>query len=168
MKPYWPWRKAVCEAAILLGAASLLGTGWHAIHPEARTARSPTRSPIEHEDGEDAAFLRLTLAETVQAVQTRDRIVLDARSRAAWRTARIPGALPVPIEEAESALEHVRPLLTDPNERLLIYCARAGCPEALWLARFLRDQGYGEIALYPDGFSAWRKAGLPVERSHDL
>ena len=165
MKSCWPWRKAAYESVILFGTAFLLGIGWHAVHPETRRAWPRTYTLIEHE--KDDAFLRLTLAETVQTVQARDRIVLDARSRAAWRTARIPGALPVPIEEAETALEHVRPLLTDPNERLLIYCARPGCNEGLRLARFLHDQGYRKIALYPDGFSTWRKAGLPVERSDE-
>jgi rhodanese-related sulfurtransferase len=157
-------RTAWREAAVLAGVALFLGIGVNAVRRDGLSwAPPPSREPGIDAEG----FFGLSLPETVRWVQQGKGVVLDARSQAAWKAGRIPGAWPLPLERADEAFEHLRPFLTRPEEPLLVYCASAGCDESLHLARFLREQGYQAVAIVSEGFSAWKAAGLPVERSDE-
>jgi len=84
-------------------------------------------------------------------------VIVDVRSEAEYREARVPGAVHVPFH----ALYARREQLPDAGgEPLVLYCEhgpRAGIARAqLWLA------GIGPVRFLEGHMSAWKADGLPV------
>ena len=150
------------QLTALLVLVLLLGTGaqWY----------SPTRIPWREQWSTHvqtkALKAGLTLADTAETrhlAATGAALLLDARSMKDYNAGRIPGALSFP----DSKRTEFYPLLADlftPDQRLLVYCSGQTCDESLQLCLYLRDMGHTNLILYVGGFSAWKEAGLPVER----
>ncbi|MBX2875193.1 MAG: c-type cytochrome [Saprospiraceae bacterium] len=103
---------------------------------------------------------RFVSAEQVkQALEDSLRFVLlDARSKVAWRQTHIPGAVPVPYyEEPEDFIQHI------PNDSTFIvaYCA---CPHAASgrVIKTLNRYGYKNTAILDEGILVWARMGYPV------
>lgn len=94
-----------------------------------------------------------------QAMQDSSRmIILDARSKVAWRQTHIPGAVPVPYyEEPEAFVEDI------PNDGtwIVVYCA---CPHAASqkVINTLKRYGYENTAIIDEGVLVWAQLGYPV------
>lgn len=94
-----------------------------------------------------------------QALQDSARIVLlDARSKVAWRQLHIPGAVPVPYyEEPDAFVQHM------PNDStwIVVYCA---CPHAASerVVRTLKRHGFTKTAILDEGILVWSQLGYPV------
>jgi cbb3-type cytochrome c oxidase subunit III len=94
-----------------------------------------------------------------KALQDSMRIILlDARSKVAWRQTHIPGAIPVPYyEEPEAFIEDI------PNDDtwIVAYCA---CPHAASgrVINTLKGYGYKNTAILDEGILVWAQLGYPV------
>lgn len=150
------------QIAALLAVAAGLGTGAQWFSP----TRIPWREEWSTHVQTKALKAGLTLADTAETrhlAATGAALLLDARSMKDYDAGRIPGALSLP----ESKRTEFYPLLADlftPDHRLLVYCSGQTCDESLQLCLFLREMGHTNLVLYVDGFTAWKEAGLPVER----
>jgi rhodanese-related sulfurtransferase len=84
-------------------------------------------------------------------------IVLDVRPEEEYRAGHIPGALSVPVEALEAALQ------TLPRDREMVaYCRGPYCLFSDEAVALLRSRGYLARRL-AEGLPDWRAAGLPVE-----
>jgi rhodanese-related sulfurtransferase/DNA-binding MarR family transcriptional regulator len=84
-------------------------------------------------------------------------VVLDVRPEEEYRAGHIPGALSVPVDALEAALQ------TLPKDKEIVaYCRGPYCVFSDEAARFLNARGYRARRLV-EGFPDWRAAGLPVE-----
>lgn len=86
-------------------------------------------------------------------------IILDARSKVAWRQTHIPGSVPVPYYlEPE---EFVNDLPND-NTWIVVYCA---CPHAASqrVVNTLKRYKYKNVAIIDEGVLVWAQLGYPVE-----
>ena len=84
-------------------------------------------------------------------------VVLDVRPEEEYRAGHIPGALSVPVNALEAALQ------TLPKDKEIVaYCRGPYCVFSDEAARFLNARGYRARRL-TEGFPDWRAAGLPVE-----
>jgi rhodanese-related sulfurtransferase/DNA-binding transcriptional ArsR family regulator len=84
-------------------------------------------------------------------------IVLDVRPEEEYRAGHIPGALSVPVEALEAALQ------TLPRDREMVaYCRGPYCLFSDEAVALLRSRGYQARRL-AEGLPDWRAAGLPVE-----
>jgi glyoxylase-like metal-dependent hydrolase (beta-lactamase superfamily II)/rhodanese-related sulfurtransferase len=113
--------------------------------------------------------------------QTRDRIVnidtlaleaqLEARPDTVMIDVRTPQELllrggmidaPRTYNVPRGWLEfRIADLVPDPDTPIVVYCGRN--ERSPLAAATLMDMGYRNVSNYPDGFFAWRDAGLPVE-----
>jgi glyoxylase-like metal-dependent hydrolase (beta-lactamase superfamily II)/rhodanese-related sulfurtransferase len=113
--------------------------------------------------------------------QTRDRIVdidtlaleaqLEARPDTVMIDVRTPQELllrggmidaPRTYNVPRGWLEfRIADLVPDPDTPIVVYCGRN--ERSPLAAATLMDMGYRDVRNYPDGFFAWRDAGLPVE-----
>jgi glyoxylase-like metal-dependent hydrolase (beta-lactamase superfamily II)/rhodanese-related sulfurtransferase len=113
--------------------------------------------------------------------QTRDRIVnidtlaleaqLEARPDTVMIDVRTPQELllrggmidaPRTYNVPRGWLEfRIADLVPDPDTPIVVYCGRN--ERSPLAAATLMDMGYRDVSNYPDGFFAWRDAGLPVE-----
>lgn len=86
-------------------------------------------------------------------------IILDARSKVAWRQTHIPGSVPVPYYlEPE---EFVNDLPND-DTWIVVYCA---CPHAASqrVVNTLKRYGYKNTAIIDEGVLVWAQLGYPVK-----
>jgi rhodanese-related sulfurtransferase/predicted transcriptional regulator len=84
-------------------------------------------------------------------------VVLDVRPEEEYLAGHIPGALSVPVDALEAALQ------TLPKDKEIVaYCRGPYCVFSDEAARFLNARGYRASRLV-EGFPDWRAVGLPVE-----
>jgi rhodanese-related sulfurtransferase len=148
--------------AALLAAAALLGAAANVLRP------APTRLPwigdwdrhIETQAfraGIPVVFL-MGARERLADART---VVFDARGRDLYEAGHLPGALLLPVEEAESRIgAYVHRVL--PETPILVYCGGLDCDDALELAVKLRGFGFADVTLYPGGFAEWQEYGGAV------
>lgn len=83
--------------------------------------------------------------------------VLDVRTEEEFTEGRVPGAVNIPVDQLEARLQRV------PKDRpVVVYCASGG--RAAKAGRLLAAHGYTNVSEMAGSFTAWRKAGLPVEK----
>lgn len=84
--------------------------------------------------------------------------LIDVREDAEWDGGHIPGAVHIGRGVLERDIERALP---DKSADIVLYCG-GGYRSAL-AADSLRRMGYSSVTSFFDGWSAWKKAGLPVE-----
>jgi cbb3-type cytochrome c oxidase subunit III len=98
-----------------------------------------------------------------QALQDSARVViLDARSKVAWRQTHIPGSVPVPYYEEPDTF--VKDLPND-STMIVVYCA---CPHAASgkVVSTLKRHGFKNTAILDEGILVWSQLGYPVQHGH--
>jgi rhodanese-related sulfurtransferase len=93
-------------------------------------------------------------------------VFLDARPASQYAQGRIRGALGLPWQEVDRYFVDVAEKL-DPAKTVITYCDGAACELSRELALFLREMGFADTRVLVNGWSVWREAGLPVEKSAD-
>ncbi|MGB0682337.1 MAG: rhodanese-like domain-containing protein [Magnetovibrionaceae bacterium] len=91
-------------------------------------------------------------------------VVLDVRTEAEYsgKKGHIPGAVNLPMAEVALRLESIEKKLSNLKDQpILIHCAAEG--RAAKVAKRLRKAGFSDLSVIQGGFSAWRRADLPVE-----
>lgn len=119
------------------------------LHPQSKTPEFVLR------DG-----LYLSSDQLDKAIKDSMRLViLDARSKAAWRQTHIPGAVPVPYyTEPDSFIRY----MPSDSTWIVTYCA---CPHAASqkVVTTLRRLGFKKTAILDDGILIWAEKGFPVQ-----
>jgi len=143
-------------------------SGWNA--PEAVTVTEPLpENYVLHPHNKAPKFVLregsyISAEQLLKALKDSSRmIILDARSKAAWRQTHIPGAISVPYyEEPDKFIKDI------PNDSTWIvsYCA---CPHAVstQVVNTLRRFGYKHTAILDEGILIWAQHGYPVEYGGD-
>ena len=154
-------RRIALEAIVIAALGALIGLSFHyrLLVDALGEGVAATRS----EASADADF-----PTPVGLTQARDllrggAVAIDARIPELFREGHLPGAVSLPLGEADAALPELRRNI--PAETILIvYCSGYGCPDSFDLALRLIEEGYREVRVFEGGLPAWRDAGLPVAR----
>ncbi|MGZ3652926.1 MAG: rhodanese-like domain-containing protein [Bdellovibrionota bacterium] len=86
---------------------------------------------------------------------------IDVRSNDEFLSGHVPGAVCMPLDELDS---HIG---TIPKDKLVVLNCQAGIRSAKAF-QLLRDRGFENVAEIEGGFSAWKAAGLPVNRTRKV
>jgi len=129
-----------------------------------QAVRDLAESRLAEVDGVVEAYLENRDAlEAVDATELMERlsdegvIVLDVRPEEEYRAGHIPGAISVPIDALEAALQ------TLPKDREIVaYCRGPYCVFSDEAVALLRSRGYRARRLR-QGLPDWRAAGMPVK-----
>jgi rhodanese-related sulfurtransferase len=87
---------------------------------------------------------------------------LDARKPADFEAGHIANALNLPVEEFGEHFPKLAPMLS-PESPIVVYCDGEQCELSHRLADLMRQQGYTNVHMLHNGWTAWNKAGYPVE-----
>lgn len=90
-------------------------------------------------------------------------VPVDARDAALYAEGHLPGAISLPLGEADARLAGFRAQV-DVRRTLVLYCNGYGCPDSFDLGLQLIKAGYQDVRVFEGGFPEWRDAGLPVEK----
>lgn len=94
---------------------------------------------------------------------------VDVRLRADYETARIPGAVHLPIMETPDHPDNrftaarLLDVVGGHHAPVVLYCNAALCWRTEAATRLAVAWGFTDVRYFRDGFPAWRRAGLPVE-----
>ncbi|MBE7159309.1 MAG: hypothetical protein INR62_12915 [Rhodospirillales bacterium] len=93
-------------------------------------------------------------------------LVLDARPKAFYDLAHVPGAVSLPREAFADAYPPLRGRLeAHKDQPVAVYCSGADCPDSQLLADALTKLGYRHLLIYTSGWEEWSQTGLPQEGS---
>jgi rhodanese-related sulfurtransferase len=137
-----PLRDVWRQAAILFGLVILLGADALADHPADGVATIIPAAGVKRilDNGDHA-------------------ILIDLRPAQEFRKKRLPHAQSIPAAEFEKRLREIPKF-----GRVILYCA-CDQQEIADKAILLRNQGYRNIAVMPEGYPGWVGLGYPVEES---
>ncbi len=85
-------------------------------------------------------------------------VVLDVRPEEEYLAGHVPGALSVPVDSLEAALQ-----ILPKNKEIVAYCRGPYCVFSDEAVSVLTARGY-QASRLTEGFPEWRAAGYPVER----
>jgi rhodanese-related sulfurtransferase len=108
----------------------------------------------------------LSLDEVRAAMSDDNTVIVDIRDvRELWREGKIPGALHSPRGMNEFWIDpespYHKPVFAS-GKRYVLYCA--GAWRSALEAKMFQDMGIENVAHMAGGFTAWKEAGLPIEK----
>ncbi|MEW5700850.1 MAG: rhodanese-like domain-containing protein [Candidatus Zixiibacteriota bacterium] len=109
----------------------------------------------------DPPFLTLTQAEAKHT--DKNVVFVDARYPADYEQGHITGAVLLPFEMFDDYWAGVEERLPKDRE-IVTYCGGSECELSLFLARLLRQKGYGQVSVFFGGSTIWEQEGLPMEK----
>jgi len=135
-----------CSILMLLLAAIACGDK---TPPENQAASGSSQTPV---------FRSLSPQETKSLIEARkDLVLVDVRSPEELYEGSIPGSQLMPFTELAQGR------MTLPTGKpILLICAVGGRSYAV--GQYFSGKGYGEIYNLAGGISAWKSAGLPLQR----
>jgi rhodanese-related sulfurtransferase len=135
---------------------------WQAVRALAESRLAEVDRVVESYLEDRDALEAVDATELMERLSDEGVVVLDVRPEREYRAGHIPGALSVPVDALEAALQ------TLPRDREVVaYCRGPYCVFSDEAVRLLRSRGFraGRLA---EGFPEWRAAGLPVESSVEV
>jgi rhodanese-related sulfurtransferase len=91
-------------------------------------------------------------------------VFVDARDKDSYDQGHIPGALSLSVYDYNKLFAGF--MAVCPREKPVVtYCSGRECEDSHNLARYLKEDGYTDVRVFVDGFPAWEKEGLPVEKA---
>jgi len=89
-------------------------------------------------------------------------LFIDARDPDEFAAGHIPGAMNISADALMTGLE---PVVTglDKTKAMILYCGNLACSKSKDLAQGMKDLGFTNLAVMPEGMDGWRAVGGPVE-----
>ncbi len=142
-------------------------SGWNIPQGDTVTIPTPENYVLNPNSKAPTFTLRenrfVSAVQVYQALKDSARMVLlDARSKVAWRQTHIPGSVPVPYYEEPDTF--VKDLPND-STMIVVYCA---CPHAASgrVVNTLRRHGFKNTAILDEGILVWSQLGYPVRNGN--
>jgi rhodanese-related sulfurtransferase/DNA-binding HxlR family transcriptional regulator len=130
---------------------------WQAVRALAEARLSEVDRVVEAYLVDRDALEAVDATELMERLSDEGVIVLDVRPEEEYRAGHIPGALSVPVDGLEAALQAL------PKDREIVaYCRGPYCVFSDEAVALLRSRGYRARRLR-QGLPDWRAAGMPVE-----
>jgi len=130
---------------------------WQAVRALAESRLAEVERVVEAYLEDRDALEAVDATELMERLSDGSVVVLDVRPEEEYLAGHIPGALSVPVDALEAALQ------TLPKDRELVaYCRGPYCVFSDEAVALLRAQGYRARRLR-QGLPDWRAAGMPVE-----
>jgi rhodanese-related sulfurtransferase len=102
----------------------------------------------------------ISATQATQLINREDALVVDVREPGEYGNGHILGAKNVPLSRIDAVGSEIAAKRKD--KPVIVYCNDGN--RSAKAAAALRSQGVGKAVSLSGGFSAWRQAGLPVEK----
>lgn len=103
----------------------------------------------------------IPLADAEKLWRTGAGFFLDARRGEDYANGHIAQALNLSAEAFEQQFPAIEPMLT-PDSALVVYCDGEQCDLSHDVLRRLQTRGYTRARVLVNGWTVWRRAGLPT------
>jgi rhodanese-related sulfurtransferase/predicted transcriptional regulator len=130
---------------------------WQAVRALAESRLAELNGVVEAYLQDREELEAVDAAELMERLSDGNVVVLDVRPEEEYRAGHIPGALSVPVDALEAALQTL-----PRDQEMVAYCRGPYCVFSDEAVAFLRSRGYRARRLR-QGLPDWRAAGMPVE-----
>lgn len=154
-----PAKVLALHAGVIIGFSFVLGLGYH-VFSEVGFLRNPTALAEVIRRYYSIDVPDLSLAETEKEIREGKPMVLDARRSRDYRRGALPRAKSMSLFSTLSERQQVLAGVSK-AQRIIVYCQSAGCGYADEVAKFLKFNGYENLAIYRDGYRVWRENHAP-------
>ena|SRR5712692_881051 len=145
-------RLRLLRIAAILALGAALGLGWNAL--SGRGIALSKNVLIRAED-------EVIEAKEAKARLDKGALFLDARPIDFYKMEHIPGALPLPEPDFDTAFLKLEPRLRSSFD-IVVYCSGWGCDASHIVAGKLRERGI-HAAILHEGWPAWTDAHYPTK-----
>ncbi len=143
-------KSLVSQIVILLSLSVALGLGANQL--------SPRGIPLVTPSATKPAAGELITPDQAKQFWRDGALFLDARDPADYAAGHIGNALSLPAQSLAEHFGEIAPVLTAASA-LVLYCDGVECELSHRLAQSLRERGYTNLHILPNGWTAWRAAG---------
>ena len=147
------WR-TVQRSLVIVVASAALGLAANFVSP--RCIPYITPPPKQHAESEF-----IPLADAYERWRNGSVFFLDARAPADYQAGHIPNAFSLPVEEFNDHYPNVAPYLTS-DSLIVCYCDGEVCDLSHRLAALLKLQGFKNVRVLQNAWTAWHTAGYPT------
>jgi len=99
----------------------------------------------------------LTVQQVADIMNNPDVVLIDVREPSEYAAGHIPGVKLIPLGTLPGRVNEI------PRDKFVVMTCRSG-HRSSQATKFLRDQGFDNVHNMMGGISAWKQAGLPVEK----
>lgn len=158
--PIHPGRTVLVQAGAILGVAMVLSLAYHACS-EIGFLRNPTALADVTRRYYSVDIPELTMAQCEKEISEGKPLVLDARRVVDYQRGALPRAKSMSLY---STLPERQTVLTDVSKstRIIVYCQSSRCGYADEVAKFLKFNGYENLAIFRGGWLEWKKTHQPA------
>ncbi|MFP4349845.1 MAG: rhodanese-like domain-containing protein [Thermodesulfobacteriota bacterium] len=156
-----PLYRALWQTPALLGLALLLAVGINQWRPGG--------IPLVGDWSADARFadtsghsLVIPLEEARELFERDEILFVDARPENQYQEGHLPDALIIPWQEVDRYFMEAAEQLEE-GKTIVTYCDGESCDLSHELALFLKDMGFADVRVLVNGWTVWKRAGLPTE-----
>lgn len=162
--------KIVRDMVLIVGFSALVGLGVNALSPAGISlvgewdVSKGVVSPNSKSQPVSRDIEIGTVAEAYALFKEKSVVFVDARDEAAFRQGHIEGAVHLFVYDYNTTFPSFMarfPL----NQPIVAYCSGRTCEDSHTLARYLKEDGYTDVRVFVDGYPAWEREGLPVEKT---
>ncbi len=130
---------------------------------ETKAPPPPPKKPVRMNGRGEVSSISISDFFALQ--QTGQTLLFDARPAFFHTMGHIPGAISLPTENCDAAIEkretEIKAALAD-GKTIVVYCTNLLCPDARTVAIHLAGYGYSSSTLR-GGWESWKESGLATE-----
>jgi rhodanese-related sulfurtransferase/predicted double-glycine peptidase len=165
--PRWIRLKRVClQAVVIVGVVFVAAFTFHAVSPTG-FLRNPTAVAEVARRYHSVEFPEVSTEQMEQIITEKKTTIIDARFAEDYHFSAMPNAINIPVH---SALEHRQKALRGIALRqpIVVYCQSSSCDFSDEIAKFLKFNGFTNVAIYRGGFRDWSRRHPQVQKERDF
>lgn len=105
----------------------------------------------------------ISLEGAIRMYEQRDAVFVDARSEHQFNKGHIKDALSLPWHQVDERFMEIADRLEN-RKAVITYCDGESCSLSHDLSQFLEEMGFENVYVLVNGWTLWRKAGLPTQK----
>ncbi|MBM4175206.1 MAG: rhodanese-like domain-containing protein [Ignavibacteria bacterium] len=110
----------------------------------------------------DSFITDITIQQAVKLIETRNIVLIDARSETEYSNFHLLGAINIPSKTFDQHSEKILNHKLDTT--LIIYCESIHCNQSYELAKLLAQFGFNKIFVMKEGIQEWIERDLPFTK----
>jgi rhodanese-related sulfurtransferase len=157
------WLGTLTEICLIVVISASIGVVWNR-SLLSRAWRGELATQAEAAPQGEALPMPLGLMQVKELYDTKQAVIVDARSAANFADGHITGALTLPLEEARKHPAQPFSAKLPADATIIAYCNGFSCHDSMDLGKILMQAGYASVFVFEGGFPEWRDAGYPVAK----
>lgn len=156
------WLSIIAEICLIVFISAAAGIAWNrALLAGAWRGEPTSQAQAAAPEGEELP-MPIGLQQVKELHDSKQALIVDARSAAHFARGHIAGALSLPLEEARKKPSLPFKAKVPADAIIIVYCNGFSCHDSMELGKLLLLAGFETVYSFEGGFPEWRDAGHPI------